>query len=298
MAHFFNIPFLKSKYLLSHNISKLMRESINSEINTKDIIETAYDIQAGSYIEMHVTNPQSNKEYFEEKALTILKFFPQATSLLDCGCGELTGTSLNYHKFLSSQINSFYSFDISWSRIYKGKKFFQEKTGTSPHCFIADMEHIPLPDNSIDLVTSSHALEPNHGSEEVLIKELLRVSRLGLALFEPSWELGDEEQKKRMDEHGYIRNLPYIIEKLGYRLIKNELLENQITQYNKTAMYIVKKNTNEATKASFVDPISKTPLVSTEENFLFSKTTGRVYPIIKNIPVLRKECSVLATHYE
>ena len=41
------------------------------------------------------------------------------------------------------------------------------------------MFNIPLPDNSIDLVTTYQALEPNGSSEFKLIKELLRGQRNG-----------------------------------------------------------------------------------------------------------------------
>ena len=39
------------------------------------------------------------------------------------------------------------------------------------------MFNIPLPDNSIDLITTFQSLEPNGNHEEQLIKELFRVSK-------------------------------------------------------------------------------------------------------------------------
>ena len=73
--------------------------------------------------------------------------------------------------------------------------------------FVADMALLPLADSSVDVVFTSHALEPNHGREEQLLKELLRVARRHLLLFEPSWENADQAVRDRMVQHGYVRDL-------------------------------------------------------------------------------------------
>ena len=81
--------------------------------------------------------------------------------------------------------------------------------------FVGEMSGIPLPDNSIDVVMTSHALEPNHRREAQLLGELLRVSQRGLLLFEPSYELGDDAQRANMDQHGYVRSLGDHCRELG-----------------------------------------------------------------------------------
>ena len=47
------------------------------------------------------------------------------------------------------------------------------------------MEQIGLKSNSVDIIYTNHSLEPNGGREEVILKELLRVTNKYLILFEP-----------------------------------------------------------------------------------------------------------------
>ena len=62
--------------------------------------------------------------------------------------------------------------------------------------FTIDNMRIPLPDNSIDVVITCHAIESNRKSMKSIIKELYRVSKLGLCLMEPHYEIGNSYQKK------------------------------------------------------------------------------------------------------
>lgn len=67
-----------------------------------------------------------------------------------------------------------HGFDLSWSRISVAQKWLDEKS-VKAQLFVGDLFSIPLADRSVDVVYTSHSLEPNGGKEELAIKELLRV---------------------------------------------------------------------------------------------------------------------------
>ena len=85
---------------------------------------------------------------------------------------------------------------------FKLVKFFKDNTKHKTNLlypFVADIKSIPLASNSIDVITSCHALEPNGKSLNLLLKELFRVAKNKLILFEPSYELNSKEGKRRKD---------------------------------------------------------------------------------------------------
>ncbi|MDX8400720.1 MAG: class I SAM-dependent methyltransferase, partial [Gallionellaceae bacterium] len=112
--------------------------------------------------------------------------------------------------------------DISWSRIKKGREFlesyFDERVRAGVVSFVGDMFHIPFADKSVDVVVTSHSLEPNGGMEEQILAELFRVARDKVIMIGPSFEHNLPEGRRRMDEHGYVKNLPEHIETLGGEL--------------------------------------------------------------------------------
>ena len=71
------------------------------------------------------------------------------------------------------------AFDISWSRLIRvGRQFFKSKNSKKKFeisTFVADIKYIPLHSNCIDVITSSHSLEPNGENLIKLIKELLEL---------------------------------------------------------------------------------------------------------------------------
>ena len=60
--------------------------------------------------------------------------------------------------------------DISLSRLHLGRRLLKNMRGDLAKnltLFVADMAMMPLADNSVDAVFTSHALGPNHGREAV-----------------------------------------------------------------------------------------------------------------------------------
>src|SRR5437763_14892597 len=96
----------------------------------------------------------------------------------------------------------------------------------------AELSSIPLPSSSVDVVTTSHALEPNGGREREIIAELVRIARRKLVLFEPCYEMASPEAKARMESLGYIRGLT----KLADRVTSLEIVDNPL---NPTACFVI-----------------------------------------------------------
>jgi ubiquinone/menaquinone biosynthesis C-methylase UbiE len=100
-----------------------------------------------------------------------------------------------------------FGFDISWSRVKFAKKLVEEYNMKNVNLFTANLFEIPLLDNSIDIVYTSHSLEPNGGKEKQALKELFRIAKNYIVLLEPSYELASTDARERMINHGYITNL-------------------------------------------------------------------------------------------
>ena len=133
-------------------------------------------------------------------------------------------------KLLDKDLISVYGFDVSWSRVAEGQQWLAEH-GQEANLFVGDLFEIPLADSSIDVVYSSHSLEPNGGREETAIAECLRVAREAVVLVEPSYELATQEARALMEHHGYVRGLRETAERLGAKVLKHRLLAHEDVFY-------------------------------------------------------------------
>ena len=300
LSHF-DIADAKKAYAEGKNITELLRAQKKIDVNTSEIIEAAYDLQAGTYIKHVTQNPEQATLYTNEIAQILDKHTHPEDTLLDIGTGELTTLSLLISA-LTNKPKNVYAFDISWSRIYKGIAFAKNKMGVEykrVKPFVADINEIPLLDKSINITTSSHALEPNGEKLKGLLIELFRVTIDKLVLFEPCYEINSQEGKNRMDRLGYIKNIEGVVSELGGKVRDKLIIKNVSNSLNPTACFIITppmsnaritKNKNDI----FSVPGTNIPLKKIE-NFYYSNETGLCYSILKNIPVLKSNCSILAT---
>ena len=300
LSHF-DIADAKKAYAEGKNITELLRAQKKIDVNTSEIIEAAYDLQAGTYIKHVTQNPEQATLYTNEIAQILDKHTHPEDTLLDIGTGELTTLSLLISA-LTNKPKNVYAFDISWSRIYKGIAFAKNKMGVEykrVKPFVADINEIPLLDKSINITTSSHALEPNGEKLKGLLIELFRVTIDKLVLFEPCYEINSQEGKNRMDRLGYIKNIEGVVSELGGKVRDKIIIKNVSNSLNPTACFIITppmsnaritKNKNDI----FSVPGTNIPLKKIE-NFYYSNETGLCYSILKNIPVLKSNCSILAT---
>jgi SAM-dependent methyltransferase len=300
----FDILAARQAYQAGKNVTEVLRHQRGLSFNTPDIIETAYDLQAGTYVDHARHNMEALRLYACELAMLLDQNLSPACSLLDVGTGELTTFSL-VSRLLYNKPLHLLAFDLSWSRIHKGLGFAQEMLQEdfkrlTP--FVADINAIPLCDKSVDVTVSSHALEPNGSNLHPLLSELFRVTRVKLVLFEPCYEIASAEGKQRMERLGYIRDLSGAAESLGGRVLSRTPVGHISNPLNPTACFVIEPPScampaaaqTEAEFALFSVPGTRLPLTKTG-NFYYSRDTGLCYPILKDIPVLKTKSAILAS---
>jgi len=288
---------LKKLYTQGKNISALLRKELNVKQNTLEIIEISYDMQTGSYIEaMKSEDMAKHKEEYTAEIAKVILSLCNPMSVLEAGVGEATTLS-GVLKHLGNEVNS-YGFDLSWSRVAYAKDWLYTQGITNTVLCSGDLFNIPFLDNSIDVVYTSHSIEPNGGNEEPILRELYRVARKYLILLEPGYELSNEEAKQRMDSHGYCKNLKEASHSLGYDVLKHELFPFASNPLNPTALTIISKQIDtEISSDVLACPKFKTPLKLITGS-LYSQEALVAYPILGGIPCLRIENGIFASKYQ
>ncbi len=301
MARFAHIDALRADYAAGRNVMRAFNDRHGLRRNAPESIEAAYEIQAGQYIRNLADLPAYYDAYTDVQAAIFTEHFPGCESVIDADCGELTTTALLFSKIdLPRQC---LAFDLAWSRVNIGRDHYRATVDSEraerTELFVADICEIPLPDNSVDVVVTSHALEPNHGREPFLVAELLRIARRGLMLFEPSWELGDDDQRDYMDEHGFVRDLAGHCTRAGGLVAEERLTEVHHNPRNRTdAIAIYKRDPGSANDPVLVDPVTRDALVFDEEDRVYhAPARGVVYPCLRGIPVLKESAGMLATGF-
>ena len=120
-----------------------------------------------------------------------------------------------------------------------------------------------------------------------------------LILIEPDYDLFSDEQKKRMDEHGYCKYLyPYLCE-LGANILHYGPWGFDSNDLNKASIIIVEKSSVKlcaSPNIEYVSPISLMPLMKGPHGF-YCKEDGHLFPVVNDIPVLLKKNAILISHY-
>lgn len=287
---------LQALYQQGRNITQLLRGEQGLPRNTAEIIEVAYDLQTGSYIAamQDAAMAEHKRAYASELARMILSLCEPA-SILEAGVGEAT-TLAGVLPGLGPEVAS-HGFDLSWSRVAYAQRWLRSQGSDATTLCTGNLFHIPYADDSIDVVYTSHSIEPNGGSERPILQELHRVARKYLILLEPGYELASDEARQRMERHGYCRNLKGIAEDLGCRVLKHELFAHTASALNPTAITVIEKRVEGAPPASpLACPKFKTPLERIGD-MLFSPEALAVYPIVGGIPCLRIENAIFASKY-
>jgi len=294
MAKLIDTIALKRLFQQGVNIIDHIRKQHSAGAADSTAVLYSYDLQAGTYTEA-LNNPDyAAFKTRRAKIVADLVAAVEPTSLLDVGTGEATSL-LPLLQQLPTLPADLLAFDISLSRVLYARKHLA-KHGIAARLFTADMTHIPLADDSIDVVLTYHVAEPNGGREAEIVKEILRVTRRRLIMMEPSWELGTDATKARIERLGYVRGLPDAIHREGHALARHELLESWRPD-NQTALMVVDKQPHGVQDLGFRSPISGTPLQQ-RQGFLYSPQDGFAFPVIEGIPCLNPENGVLASRLD
>jgi len=286
---------LAELYAQGENISAILRG--DGEGNREANIETAYDLQTGSYIATmeRAAVVRDKAEYTAEIAGWISDLC-DPRHILEAGVGEATTLS-GVVEHLGRAALETYGFDLSWSRIAFARRWLARQQVHGVKLCTGSLFHIPFASNSIDVVYTSHSIEPNGGNEDPILRELHRVAREYLILFEPGYELAGAEARARMKSHGYCENLKGVSESLGFDVLKHEILSQYGSALNPTAVTVIRKGVDQDRPEHVLAcPRHKTPLVELG-GMLYSPEALSVYPVLDDIACLRIENGIAASKY-
>jgi hypothetical protein len=248
-----------------------------------EIISIIYDFQSGTYTENSNKNPAYINAFTSEIVETLCNFIEAEMTVLDCGTGEGT-TIIPILKKLG--MRSGYGIDASISRVLWAQRN-AAAAGINLNLAVSDFGQLPLNDNAVDVVVTVHALEPNHGREGELIKELGRVARRFMFLIEPDFEKASKRQKERMMKLGYVRGLDDAIKENNFRILDKVSIVNNSNELNVAQVTVVDtgKTKQEESNSTWVDPIHREELTPYMNGL--RSTLGLWFPLVNSIPLLR-----------
>lgn len=287
---------IKAQYDQGNNVIEFLKKLDNSTTNSLEDILISYDFQAGSYVKGYRENVALKEAYCQAIVKVLLGLGP-FNSILEAGVGEATTLARVVAQF-PRHIGHVLGFDLSWSRIRYALGFVQEQNIRHTTLFTGDLFQMPLADNSVDIVYTSHSVEPNGGRETGALTELYRVANRYVVLLEPSYELANDEARKRMLHHGYVTNLLASAQALGYKIKEHRLFDLSINPLNTTGLLVIEKNGSAGIPAEpfLACPHTKARLREFSDS-LFAEESLLAYPKIQGIPCLLPQNALLATHF-
>jgi SAM-dependent methyltransferase len=296
--HRYNAREIAALFDSGENVINRINAKEGAQQNSSSAILYSYDAQAGSYVAQLEDPAHRDLKHKLGRYLSTAIDGLRPSSLLDAGVGEATSLVplLNY---LQHKPEHVLGFDISLSRLLFARRHLVDN-GQTAILFAGALDRIPLETGSVDVVVTVHALEPNHGYEDEILAELLRVARRHLVLVEPSYEYATADARARMERLGYVRGLPESLARLGHAPSRVERCPHNSNPLNEAALIVVDKpnpSVDRAQPPAFVSPISGCKLVPRRDCW-FCPEDGHAFPVIAGIPCLLVDNSVLASKLE
>ena len=267
------------------NILEFLRR--NFDLDQEDAIEICYSLQSGAYTAFA---RDCRSERFHREIQEIIKAnasAPDRASVLDFGIGE--GTA--WIRDNAVRPSRLFGIDISNRRLQWCRK---NNTGIRHLCLIkSDAALIPLADQSMDIVITMHAIEPN-GDERAarLIRELARVCRRTLMLFEPNYHTAGEAMRERMNGYGYNKVCwPVAHDLQAFEVVNDGQLRNHVTELNKTSCLVLRRTDRSGTsrreRSPLICPITLSPL-RRKGGFLLDESESFAYPVFQGVNFLNR----------
>jgi hypothetical protein len=289
----YDIAELAELYRRGTNVMAALRDGA-LDTNSTTALLYAYDLQSGSYTKnMEEPSFRALRATIAARIADVLRSLG-ATDVLEAGVGEATTLAPVLDALGGDRQVA--GFDISLSRLLYARRVLGARAD-AVRLFTAELSDIPLPDGAADTVFTFHALEPNRGREEAILRELLRVTRRNLVLVEPSYEIASPDARARMDRLGYVRDLPGALARLGHAPARHEAWDIDVNPLNPAALSVVVKPGRPASRGldACVSPVSGKRLVA-RADCLFCPEDGHAFPVIAGIPCLTAGNAVLCSH--
>lgn len=248
-----SIQYLRRLYKSGYNIEEYLRMRFNKNKNTIKIIRMSYEARSGCDMDFMKDNKWKKfQENYTKEIAGIIMGLCYPEYILEAGVGEgitLCGvlqelksrTNYQIARLRGYDINAF-GFDISSKRLEIAKRWLIKNNVNNVILKNGNLLHIPFNSNYMDVVYTSHAIEPNGGKEIPILKELYRVARKYILLFEPGYEFSDDDAKNRMDRLKYCKGIKETAISLGYNVIKHEPFKYTARKENPTVLTIIKKD--------------------------------------------------------
>ena len=283
------------------NIMEHLRQNKASDTNDVSSIGIAYDLQTGSYIE-DLKDPAMSrfKDTYGKELAGIINAMDCVT-VLEAGIGEGTMLRCTYPHLVRSSTTGLYGFDISWSRIRCGGDYLSEG-GIHIEAAVGELAHPPYRSSSIDVVYTSHAIEPNRGREREIISQLYRVARKYLILLEPSYENASNDGKKYMDKHRFCMNIEKTVNDLQYEVLEYRQFVS-FNELNPTWLMVIKKDHTggmvedvDGLHEVYACPSCEQSITLIDSNYYCSHCF-MIFPVIRGIPCLLRDKGILGSWY-
>ena len=294
---------MREAYSKGENAMEWCREYLrcaNETADENDLLATlvAYDLQAGSYVSAARADWEKNRRWCRQLAGLLSGVLADGDWILEVGVGEAT-TLAGVLAECAIKPHEAFGFDVSWSRVSVANHWLQEN-GQRADLFAADLLNIPMGDGSVDVVYSSHSLEPNRGKEEEAIRECLRVARKAVVLVEPIYELASREAQARIRSHGYVEGLMETAERVGAKVSDYRLLEYTPNPLNPSGViHLTKVGASHGPKDQSSASIWRCPVTGVAleagPEFFYARQVGLAYPVLRGVPMLRAEHVIVAS---
>ena len=275
-------------------------------------VEDHYDRISGSYVadltvnnreKWGVVNGQPQKNTYAkhcvdgmQERMQFMEDSGPYNNILEVGAGELT-TFCSLVDVMTKAQPDLYAIDLSLNRLRHGRAYANSKS-IDVNIAKASAFALPYPDNSFDVVFTSHCLEwmPKKMFKQA-VDEVCRVSRKHVFLFEPTYEYSSFLQKMKMRTHSYMRGLvPYLKQKKGIKIEHSALMKHSYNIFNETSCHHLVVDHADSTSSTkkiveFACPSCNGELdLHANSYFCFTCCSG--YPIFDGIPVLDSDYSL------